>query len=283
VIRKGIEADFRDKVLSRFPKELDISFCFQELDLLPHGYECPNGRIKPWGTGHAVWAAKELIDEPFALANADDFYGRSGFQAIYDHFGGGSKKGSHLLVAYKVGQTLSEVGSVSRGLCKVSDQGLLEEVTEVEKIERIGGEIVAESDGKPVQMDDNSMVSMNLFGFGATAMKHVDVELEVFLKAKGNELKSEFYIPTVVNRLVKTQGEGVRVVTSEDRWMGVTNPDDKETLKSGIRNLIQSGPVSRTSLDLSKQLALLKFRRWDFRLHFLVKVPWRFMILEASI
>jgi len=240
VIRKSIEADFRERVLSRLPRELDCQLCFQELEKLPVGHSVPQGRQKPWGTGHAVWVARDLISGPFAIVNGDDFYGRNGFQQLAQFFESPDEVASHAMVAYPLGRTLSESGAVSRGICRVNEQGELLEMREVHGICRVRGQVSAETES-PVPLSEDSLASMNLFGFAATIFDNLDRDFLQFLLAHGSEQKSEFYIPSVVNQLLKDDEGKIQVLKSLDDWMGVTNPDDRKRVVAGIRTLIDSG------------------------------------------
>ena len=238
VIRKDIEEDFRSRILDRLPDHLNIRLCYQELDKLPEGYSVPGGRTKPWGTGHAVWVARQEVSGPFALVNGDDFYGRKGFQSIARHF---RDKEHHAVVAYPLRQTLSPHGSVSRGLCTVDEEGQLAGLDEIVNIAPRDGVLVGQKNGADYEVSADALVSMNLFGFQPSLFDALDRDLKVFMEASGSALKSEFYITAVIDRMIENKEAVVDVLTSEDSWLGVTNPEDKARVIDGIRKLVDSG------------------------------------------
>lgn len=238
VIRKAIEKDFRERILSRLPRDLNVKLCFQELDKLPEGYSVPEGRTKPWGTGHAVWVAREDVSGPFALVNGDDFYGRKGFESIARHF---RDRTCHAVVAYPLSQTLSLHGSVSRGLCTVNEEGQLSGLDEIVNIAPRAGVLVGQKDGSDYEISADALVSMNLFAFQPSLFEALERDLKAFMETSGNELKSEFYITAVVDRIIEGRETVVDVLTSEDSWLGVTNPEDKARVISGIRGLVDAG------------------------------------------
>ena len=241
IIRKEIEADFRDRILSRLPDYLHWEICYQELDLLPRGFSVPAGRKKPWGTGHAVWVARDKIPGSFAIVNGDDFYGRSGFEQLVKFFDATeSVENEHCLVGYPLGRTLSDAGSISRGICVVSDDQTLVALREVHGIRQEDGQIVADSES-PVELVSNTAASMNLFGFKKSVFEAIDRDFMIFLEQSGSEMKSEFYIPSVVNGLLEEKSASFRVLNSADDWMGVTNPDDRSKVEQGIQSLVDQG------------------------------------------
>jgi len=241
VIRREIEADFRVRILSRLPAYLHWEICYQELDLLPDGYSFPEGRSKPWGTGHAVWVAREKIRGPFAIVNGDDFYGRSGFEQLVKFFNATELSGSkHCLVAYPLGRTLSDSGSVSRGICVVNASKELVAMKEVHGIREENDRIVSDSES-PLELVANTPASMNLFGFQKSVFDAIDQDFLRFLEHSGSEMKSEFYIPSVVNGLLEDNGASFKVLESADDWMGVTNPDDRSKVEKGIESLVEQG------------------------------------------
>ena len=245
VIRRAIEQDFREMILDRLPRDLNVRLCYQELDQLPSGFSVPEGRSKPWGTGHAVWVARELIDSPFALVNGDDFYGQKGFEAIAGHFQRGSQtqrtKAHHAMVAYLLRQTLSPHGSVSRGLCTINEHAELTGLEEIVNIADREGRLVGQRDGEDYEVSGDAPVSMNLFAFYPGIFTALDRELRTFLTERGNELKSEFYITSVVNQMIESGEAVVEALSSDENWLGVTNPEDKTHVVEGIRRLIEVG------------------------------------------
>jgi len=243
VIRRDLESEFRERILSRLPSDLKVRLCYQELSDLPEGYTVPEGRTKPWGTGHAVWVAREVVRHPFALVNADDFYGRSGFQAIAMCFRESlhSPTRPHAVVAYDLKQTLSGHGSVSRGVCEVDSEGCLVQVKEHTAIRETHGRIVSEAENPPVELPANTPVSLNLLAFQPSVFAVLDREWHAFLERSGSELKSEFYVPTVVNRLAQSPDSEVVVLRATDAWLGVTHKADTERVKAGIREHVERG------------------------------------------
>lgn len=247
VIRREIEEDFKKRILSRLPEKLKWELCYQELDRLPPGYSVPEGRKKPWGTGHAVWVAKELIPGPFAIVNGDDFYGRSGFEQLADFFDATSTAGvEHCMVAYPLGRTLSDAGSVSRGICVLNNSSELQEMKEVHGIREENNRIIADTES-PVELGFKTPASMNLFGFQHCVYEAIDTDFMEFLLRSGSEMKSEFYIPAVVNGLLADKSASFRVLESKDDWMGVTNKEDRYKVEKGIALLVEQG-VYRTPL-----------------------------------
>jgi len=238
VIRKSLMNDFAERILSRLPRYIKYEICFQELDFLPEGFEKPEQRTKPWGTGHAVWVAKGIISGPFAVVNADDFYGLNGFMQLAKHFDENLRE--HAMVAYPLGLTLSEHGTVSRGICHVGEGDRLLEIREVMGIRKERGGILSDS-VSPVELHDDTLASMNLFGFQSSIYDLIEQDIHEFFQRYGEELKSEFYIPFVVNHILEIGSPAVRVFTSEDAWMGVTNTADRDKVVAGIRTLIDNG------------------------------------------
>ena len=239
VIRKAIELDFKSGILSRLPDYLKWELCFQELDALPSGFTVPGDRQKPWGTGHAVWVARNSIEGPFAIVNGDDFYGRDGFVQLANFFDL-SDSTNHAMVAYPLGRTLSTAGSVSRGICVTDVSHRLLEMREVHGIRKQQGSIVCDSEC-PVELHDTTPASMNLFGFQRSIFESVEQDFLAFLRHSGKELKSEFYIPSVVNGLLQEGSTAFKVFQSADDWMGVTNPEDRAQVEKGIQQLVESG------------------------------------------
>jgi UTP-glucose-1-phosphate uridylyltransferase len=240
VIRKDIEATFRELVGRRFEGRVAVEYAFQELNSLPEGFATPAGRQKPWGTGHAILVAESVVKEPFAVINADDFYGARSFQALASHFGSGAQ--SYAMVGFVLRNTLSEHGAVSRGVCRLSQEGWLQAVTEMTKIESVSGRVQSvAADGRAVALTGEEIVSMNMWGFTPSLFEHLRREFAEFLRAQGQELKSEFYIPSVVNSLVAGRRERIQVLRSPDSWFGVTYKEDRPQVVRSIRRLIALG------------------------------------------
>lgn len=244
IIRSSFEQDFREKILSKYEGRIAVDVVFQEMDKLPEGFTVPEGREKPWGTNHAVMMAKEVVKEPFAVINADDFYGRSGFAVLADKLralAGGVNK--YCMVGYRVGNTLSEGGSVARGVCEVNADKLLTGVVERTAIERNAkGEIAfTDENGVEQTLSENTPVSMNMWGFTPDYFAHSDMQFADFLKANQTNLKAEYFIPLVVNRLVKEGIATCEVLDTPDQWFGVTYASDREGVVAKIQALVEAG------------------------------------------
>ncbi len=241
VIRKAIEDDFKHLVNNRFDAEIKVEFAFQELDSIPSGYTTNPERIKPWGTGHAVLVAKEHVDGPFGVVNADDFYGASALKALADALSQSNDDKQFFLVGYELSKTLSEQGSVSRGVIEADANYQLIGLTERERIYKKDGQVVYEDEAGLHEINANSLVSMNLMGFPQKFLTHLDGLFEQFIAEFGNELKKEFYLPFAVNRLIN-QGEAkVTVIPTTESWFGITYPDDKVAVQSCMRDLVKKG------------------------------------------
>jgi len=243
VIRRSIEKEFRSAFLARLEGLVDVSCVFQEIGDIPAGCPVPEGRTKPWGTSQAVLAAAAEIREPFAAINADDFYGRSAFEAmaafLRERENGESR---YALVGYRLDRTLSEHGSVARGVCEVGPDGLLTGIVERLNIARAAGRILASGEGGgEIELSPDTIVSMNFWGFTPTFFDHVRREFETFVKTCPDPLKSEIYIPLVVNELIRRGQAVVRVLESPAAWFGVTYREDKPRVADAIRGLVDSG------------------------------------------
>lgn len=240
VIRHDIEQQFREIVGSRFEKRIAVEYVFQELDKLPPGYSLPAGRTKPWGTTHAILMAENVIKEPFAAINADDFYGRNAYKVLADHLNAGSP--DYAMVGFILKNTLSDHGSVARGVSRTDAHNYLTSIVEMTKIERDGaGAKNTEADGKVTKLNGDEPVSMNFWGFTPALFPQIKVEFDKFLQKSGNELKSECYIPMTVGDLVKNGQAKVKVLRSPDSWFGVTYREDRPTVVESIRKLIAKG------------------------------------------
>ena len=240
VIRHDIEQQFRELVGSRFEPRVRVEYAFQELNRLPDGYEVPVGRTKPWGTGQAILMAADAIGEPFAVINADDFYGVNSYRVLADHLRSGTS--DYAMVGFVLRNTLSDCGSVARGACRISPEGYLEGVTELTSIEKDGsGAKYVDEAGGLQRMTGSELVSMNMWGFVPTLFEHLRRMFKEFLDREGREMKSEFYIPKVVGELVSSGREQCRVLSSPDAWLGVTYREDRPKVTEGLRQLISSG------------------------------------------
>jgi dTDP-glucose pyrophosphorylase len=238
VIRKDIEQAFRDIVGRKFEQRLPVEYAFQELDKIPPPFTVPPGRTKPWGTGHAILMAQDLIHEPFAMINADDFYGADAFRVL----GGWLRQArpdasDYAMVGFTLRNTLSDHGTVARGVCEVDNAGMLTRIVEMLKIEKAGR---GARQGEHLLSGDEP-VSMNFWGFTPTLFGHLRVELEQFLRQHGHEEKSELLIPNVVGALVRDGRATCRVLRTTSTWFGVTYKEDRPLVIEGIRKRIAAG------------------------------------------
>lgn len=242
VIRKSFEKDFREVFTNRFKELIDVDFVFQEIENVPKGAEYNTERTKPWGTGHAVLMGASAIKEPFAVINADDFYGADAFNVLASFLSKNAKKENHYaMVGYRLGNTLSESGSVSRGICTVNSNGILETVVERTQIERSGGIVFYKDGNSKVDIAEDELVSMNCWGFTPDFYNHLEQLFKEFLKENGNSLTAEFYIPFAVNDLIIKKVAEVEVLQTTAKWFGVTYRDDRNQVVLSINNLIKKG------------------------------------------
>lgn len=246
VIRKDFEDDFRQKVLSKYEGHIPAEVCFQAMDKLPEGFTVPEGRQKPWGTNHAVMMAKDLIHEPFCVINCDDFYNRDAYMVMgkfLSELPEGSKN-RYSMVGFRVGNTLSENGTVARGICSKDNDGHLTEVVERTEIMRVDGKVCyKDEEGKWVAVEDNTPVSMNMWGFTPDYFEYSDEYFKEFLSdAKNMEnLKAEFFIPLMVNKLIHEGTATVKVLDTTSKWFGVTYAADRQATVDRIQKLIEEG------------------------------------------
>lgn len=242
VIRHDFEDDFRRVVLSKYADKVPCEVCFQSIDALPEGYKPNPKRTKPWGTNHAVLMAKDIIHEPFAVINADDFYGKESFQVLADYLKSvEGTKGKYCMVGYHVCNTLSENGAVSRGVCSTNQEGYLTGVIERTHIEEVGRKIVYTENGKDTVIEPDTPVSMNMWGFTPEYFEYAEEAFRQFLDKNANELKAEFYIPTLVNDMIAAGLATCRVLDTPSRWFGVTYPEDRPQVVMKINNMINKG------------------------------------------
>jgi NDP-sugar pyrophosphorylase family protein len=242
VIRKDFEDDFRRVVLSKYAGKVQCEVCFQSVDKVPSGYSYNPERTKPWGTNHAVLMGKDLIREPFAVINADDFYGKESFQVLADYLKSvEGTEGKYCMVGYRVCNTLSENGSVSRGVCATDADGYLTDVVERTKIENKNGHIVYTENDVDTELAPNTPVSMNMWGFTPEYFRYTEEGFKAFLTEKGQELKSEFYIPTLVNQLIVDGKATCKVLDTPSKWFGVTYSEDRPQVVDKIKQLVDAG------------------------------------------
>jgi hypothetical protein len=243
VIRHDIEADFRAAVSDRWNARIPMEFAYQELNSIPAGFTVPPGRQKPWGTGHAILSAAPLIREPFSAVNADDFYGRSSLKTIHSFLAGtASREGGYCLIGYLLRKTLSEYGSVARGICRQDSRGYLESLNETLGIHREGDSILHPGeDGRPLPLDGDTLVSMNIWGFTPTFFTHLEKDFTGFLERRGQDPKAEFYLTAVVDRVIRSGIEKVKVLSTDQQWFGVTFREDRPMVERSIRKLVSDG------------------------------------------
>ncbi len=243
IIKRAIEQDFKEAVGRRMERYFDVRYVYQELDRLPEGFSVPEGRVKPWGTAHAVACARDEVDGPFAVLNADDFYGADAIRTIYDFLREPRGAGEHAMVGYQVRNTLTENGGVSRGVCELED-GFLRRVVERHGIERRGdGAAYPGEDGRWVSLPGGTTVSMNLWGFQRELMEEFVERFPRFLEENlpRNPLKCEYYVPYVANLQLEEKRGSIRVLSTDARWHGVTYPQDLQTVKDAIAALEARG------------------------------------------
>lgn len=254
VIRKDFEEDFRMKVLSKYEGHVPVELCFQSLDALPDGFGCPEDRVKPWGTNHAVMMAKDIIREPFCVINCDDFYNRDAFMAIGRFLAElpDDSRGRYAMVGFRVGNTLSDNGTVARGICSKDAQDNLTTVVERTEIMRVDGSVCYKDENEEwVAVSDNTPVSMNMWGFTPDYFEHSDALFREFLSDSANMAnpKAEFFIPLVVNRLINGGEATVRVLDTTSKWFGVTYAADRQDVVDRIQNLVDEGVYPERLFD----------------------------------
>ena len=248
VIRKDFEEQFRTQILSKYQDKIPCELCFQGLDALPEGFSVPEGRVKPWGTNHAVLMGKDVIKEPFCVINCDDFYNRDAFKVIGKYLAElpEGAKNQYAMVGFRVGNTLSENGTVARGICSKDEKGNLTTVVERTEIQRVpadGPVCYKDEDGKWVAIDDNTPVSMNMWGFTPDYFEHSEEYFKEFLADPKNmeNLKAEFFIPLMVNKLINEKTATVKVLDTTSKWFGVTYAADRPDTVARIKSLVDDG------------------------------------------
>jgi NDP-sugar pyrophosphorylase family protein len=242
VIRRDFEQQFKDKVAGKYARRITVDYAFQELADLPDGFAVPEGRVKPWGTAHAILVARGAINEPFAMLNADDFYGRDSFAKIGALLQTTDPQSADwCMVGYKIGNTLSEFGGVTRAMCDM-DNGFLKSIVERFEIRRQGGNVVThDKAGNQFEVTPDALTSMNLFGFTPRLFDLLQDGFIAFLRKNGQDLKSEYLIPSAVNEIIAAGNVRMKVLTSDSSWFGVTYPDDKPRVQESIRKLVAAG------------------------------------------
>ncbi|MCI9501322.1 MAG: nucleotidyltransferase [Hungatella sp.] len=247
IIRKDLEKDFKEVIGSRIERIADVEYAFQELDNLPEGFEKPGDRTKPWGTGQAVLSVKGLVDGPFIVINADDYYGKEGFKKIHDYMVNEMDEEAEVydlcMGGFMLVNTLSENGGVTRGVCRVGADGYLETVTETYDIQKAGNQLKASDEqGNPVSLTIDCPVSMNMWGLPASFLDELEKGFPEFLSSlKEGDLKSEYLLPKIIDKLVEQGKARVKVLETPDKWFGVTYKEDKQAVVDSLRSLIAQG------------------------------------------
>ena len=246
VINEKIEQPFRERVGRTIEKQCDTTYVFQRLDDIPLGFQVPEGRTKPWGTGHATLAGRDVVKAPFAVINADDFYGRSPYQALYDHLQrtqSGDGQPDYCMVGYRLENTLTEHGHVSRGICQVNRDGFLVEIHERTRVQRFGPAVKYAAEGDAwIEIPPGSLASLNIWGFRPAILAQLADHFRRFLVENSDNLaKAEFYLPEVVGSLIREGQARVRQALTSGRWFGVTYQQDQPRVKEAIQELIRQG------------------------------------------
>ncbi|MBE5966692.1 MAG: nucleotidyltransferase [Lachnospiraceae bacterium] len=244
IIRKDLEKDFKEVIGNRIEKLIQVEYVFQELEDLPSGFKKPEGRTKPWGTGQAILCCKDLVKEPFAVINADDYYGKEALQKIYQFLNTPSdQENQYCMAGFILGNTLSDNGTVTRGICKGED-GVLKSIVETSGIKKEGDHAAAKDpDGNDIILDLNSLVSMNMWGFKPVLFAELEkgfIEFQAGL-TEVNQNKKEYLLPEVVGDLITNQLAEVTILKTADRWFGVTYREDKETVVKSFQDLVDQG------------------------------------------
>lgn len=244
VIRKDFEDAFKRQIATHFEKRIAVDYVFQEVGKLIPGFTVPEGRTKPWGTTHAILMAASAIHEPFGVINADDFYGAGSFRVLAQHLQTGTS--DYAMVGFVLRNTLSEFGTVARGVCHLGENGYLKDITELKSIEREGARITdIDSEGQETVLNGGEIVSMNMWGFTPQIFGQLHDQFQRFLKRYGNDLKAECYIPSTINTLIQAGLGRVKVLRSGDAWFGVTYREDHPRVVQSILRLVEGGTYPR--------------------------------------
>jgi UTP-glucose-1-phosphate uridylyltransferase len=244
VIRRDLEEAFRELFEPKLSGRIEMEYVFQELDMVPDGTHFSSERVKPWGTAHAVWVAKDHISEPFAVINADDFYGAGSYMSLANFLGAENdlNKSAYSMIGYQVKHTLSDFGSVSRGICDATEDDYLKAVVERTEIIKDGKEyFFSDESGTKVNLQGDELVSMNIWGFTPAIFDQLEHSFSEFIKINADQIKSELYIPKVVNDLVSEGVASVKILPATDQWFGVTYQEDKPAAVENIRKLVADG------------------------------------------
>ncbi len=247
IVKKEDETDFKEAVGARMAEHMDISYAFQELTDIPEGYEVPEGRVKPWGTAHAVLSCIDQVDGPFAVINADDYYGQEAFKLIYNYLVSheDNEKYCYAMIGYHLGNTVTDNGHVARGICDMNEKGELAAIYERTRIEKRNGGIAFTEDGGETwtSIAAETIVSMNMWGFSTSILEEIKAEFPAFLDAgfQDNPIKCEYFLPTVVSNLLSEGRASVAVLESADKWYGVTYKEDKPVVVAAIKQMKECG------------------------------------------
>ena len=248
IIRKDLEKDFKEVIGNRIVKVIDVEYAFQEMDALPEGFSVPEGRKKPWGTGQAILSCKGIVKEPFVVINADDYYGKIGFQKIYQYLTEAKSKEENgiydmCMAGFVLGNTLSENGTVTRGICQAGEDGCLATVVETGGLMlNEEGKVVHEDNGSDMEVTVDSLVSMNMWGFTPDFIDELEKGFTEFLKSvPEGDVKKEYLLPAVVDQLIQAGEAKVKILPTEDKWFGVTYKEDKEAVVAAFKDLIAKG------------------------------------------
>ena len=245
IIRKDLEEDFKEIIGNRIAKLIKVEYVFQEVDKLPDGFTCPEGRTKPWGTGHAIWCCKDVLDGPFAVINADDYYGKDPYVKIYNHLQNIKSDGDKMdicMVGFMIKNTLSETGGVTRGICKVNAENQLVGIDETSNIVKTATGAAIDTDGQLEAIDGDGLVSMNMWGLTPEYMKELETGFAQFLgNGEGDPMKKEYLLPTIVDKMIKAEEADVTVLKTDASWFGVTYQEDAPAVKASIQDLVARG------------------------------------------
>ncbi|GAF03730.1 nucleotidyltransferase family protein [Saccharicrinis fermentans] len=241
VIRHSFADQFKERFDPKLDGKIEVEYVYQELDKLPQGYTVPEGREKPWGTGHAMLMAKEAIQGPFAIINADDFYGREAYQTVIQFLENSTKDTEYAMVGYALHNTLSKYGTVSRGVCETDAINNLENIVERTKIGYLNNKVVYYEGDKTTELTGKEPVSMNFWAFKNTFFSALEEGFQAFLEEKGHEMKSEFYFNALVDTMIKAGRATTKVLSSDAQWFGVTYQEDKPIVQKSLQTLIDKG------------------------------------------
>lgn len=253
IIRKDIEEDFKEVIGNHISKKVETEYVFQNMEDIPEGFSVPEGRKKPWGTGQAVLSCKGIVDGPFVVINADDYYGKEAFVKVNEYLKNpinSGKKYSFCMAGFRLGNTLSENGTVTRGVCDVDDRNMLLDVQETFEIRKEGNIAKATRNGEELELSLEQPVSMNMWGFSADFIQELDDRFVDFMKTiEGNEMKAEYLLPSIVDDLIKEGIAEVTVLDTKDKWFGVTYQEDKEIVKESLMKLVEQGVYPKKLFD----------------------------------